>query len=72
VLIRLIYMFMARVFSWLVLLSRSDAAKETEILVLRHGIAVLRRHVARPRLGWADRAVLVALACRIPKRCIEG
>jgi hypothetical protein len=34
---------LARVLSWLALLARSDAAKDVEILVLRHEIAVLRR-----------------------------
>jgi putative transposase len=40
VLIRLVYLFIVRVFGWLVLLSRRDAAKDTEILVLRHEVAV--------------------------------
>ena len=39
---------LARVLSWLVLLSRSDTAKDIEILVLRHEVAVLRRHNPRP------------------------
>jgi len=33
---RLAYLLLARVLSWLMLLARSDAAKDVEILVLRH------------------------------------
>jgi putative transposase len=57
---------MARVLGSLVLLARSDASKDTEILVLRHEVAVLLRQVARPRPDWADRAVLAALARLLP------
>ena len=58
---------MSRLFAWLVLLIRSDASKDVEILVLRHEVAVLRRQVARPKQDWADRAVIAALAQLLPK-----
>ncbi|MDA8313200.1 MAG: integrase, partial [Actinomycetota bacterium] len=42
-------------------------AKEAEILVLRHQLAVLRRQVARPRFSWSDRAFIATVAKLVPR-----
>jgi hypothetical protein len=53
---KLAYLTLCRSIQALALLARGDAAKDLEILVLRHQLTVLRRQVARPRLEPTDRA----------------
>src|SRR3981081_242312 len=60
--LRLVYLIVLRLISWVALLPRSDVSKDAEILVLRHQLPVLRRQVVRPRLSWADGAAISALA----------
>jgi putative transposase len=66
--LQLIYLVFSKLVSWMVLRTRSDTAKEIEILVLRHQLAVLQRRSPRPRLSWPDRAVLAALTRLLPTR----
>lgn len=65
--VKLIYQLLVKVFAWLALLARTEHAKNTEILVLRHEVAILRRQVGRPKPTWSDRAVVAALARLLPR-----
>jgi len=57
---------------WIVLRARSETAKDIEILVLRHQLAVLQRRTPRPRMTWPDRALIAALARLLPVRRRHG
>jgi putative transposase len=71
--IRFVFLLMTRFASWLRLSQREEAWKTAEILILRHQLAVLqRREPRRPKLNWADRAMLAALLSVIPKARRHG
>jgi putative transposase len=67
VLSKLAYLTLCRSIQLLVLLARGDAAKDLEILVLRHQLGVLRRQIPRPRLEPTDRALMAAVSRVLPR-----
>jgi transposase len=64
---KLAHLTLCRSIQVLMLLARGDAAKDLEILVLRHQLTVLRRHTPCPRLEPADRVLLAALSPAQPR-----
>src|SRR5256714_15509295 len=63
----LVYLLLRQVLQMLTQLARDGGAKDVELLVLRHQVAVLRRQVHRPDLEPADRVVLAALSRLLPR-----
>ena len=71
--LRFVFLLITRVAAWLRLSWREETWKTAEILILRHQLAVLqRRQPRRPKLNWADRALLAALLGVIPKRAARA
>src|SRR5580693_3626534 len=62
-----LYLLACRLTAILTWRSRSQAAKELEILVLQHQVAVLRRQVKRVEYRPADRALLALLSRALPR-----
>jgi putative transposase len=46
----LIYTVVVRLVSLMMVRGRGEASKDVELVLLRHEISVLRRHLPRPRL----------------------
>jgi putative transposase len=65
--LRLLYLILRQMLGLVLLLGRTSYAKDVELLVLRHEVAILRRTNPRPRMNWADRALLAALVARLPR-----
>jgi putative transposase len=66
-LVSLAYLLVRTLLRLLVRDGQGEAAKDLEIVVLRHQLNVLRRQVKRPRLRPFDRAFLAATARRLPR-----
>jgi len=71
--LRFVFLLITQGAAWLRLSRRGETWKTAEILILRHQLAVLqRRQPRRPKLSWADRALLAALLAVIPKARRRG
>jgi putative transposase len=69
--LRRLYLIFWQVLGLVLLMGRTSADKDVELLVLRHEVTMLRRTNPRPRMDWADRAIFAALVRRLP-RALRG
>ena len=70
--LRFAYLAVLRVSGWLALLTRSDRAKDAELLILRYQVAVLQRQVGTPKFTAAFDAVYTAAGARIIKTPVRA
>jgi putative transposase len=71
--LRFVFLLITRTVTWLRLSRREEAWRIAEILILRHQLTVLqRRQPCRPKLNWADRALLATLLGVIPRARRHG
>ena len=71
--LRFVFLLITRTATWLGLSRREETWRISEILILRHQLAVLqRRQPCRPGLNWADRALLANLLGVLPKARRQG
>ena len=66
--ISVVYLLVRCLLGCLMVLTRHQASKDAELLVLRHENAVLRRQVGRVRYEPGDRLWLAALSRLVPRR----
>jgi putative transposase len=71
--LRFVFLLITRTATWLRLSRREEAWRIAEILILRHQLAALQlRQPCRPKLNWADRALLATLLGVIPRARRHG
>jgi putative transposase len=71
--LRLVYLLITKLFAWLRLSHRDASWKTAEILLLRHQLTVVQRQVhSRPKITWADRALIAVLLDLLPRSSRAG